>query len=397
MSESLWERFVRAFTLIELLVVVAIIAILAAMLLPALAAAREKARRTACKTNLQQIGDGQESYLSDYGEYFPGWPGMENKPNHRCDEQGLYKDPVLGKTIACIPLDDGSHNTNDVLYAMFRGGLVNWRTIGIGTKLTTDGQAKGDLNRAPVGLGYLLSLNYMPDARALFCPSARRLPDLTTYGEDGLHWLHQFRGLGGTDGRALTHGDYSDSSVRGDALTGDNDADACWLVRGQYNCRSAAVMLGRGGALYFNTVETMAGTRPIVTTLTLSPCFRTPKHLLGRALLSDTFDKGYYSGGMTRDYGAALWHHKDGYNVLYGDYHAAWYGDPMHRITSWPIKSDGATWTNGLTPVPDHIYDLFRTVSHSTGPGTVDGISGAQIVWHMFDEAAGVDVGTVAY
>ena len=143
----------KGFTLVELLVVIAIIGILIAMLLPAVQAVREAARRTQCLNRLRQLGLAAHNYESALGTFPPAkladttavdrdeaWERLTNHQQTGCLVAML---PYLEQNNMADLLHDIADNPNIDLDDGYPSGFTTWRN-------TADGIAAGLTNRLSV-------------------------------------------------------------------------------------------------------------------------------------------------------------------------------------------------------------------------------------------------------
>ena len=156
----------RGFTLIELLVVIAIIAILAALLLPALAAAKRKAKLAQCQSNFHQVYAACYIYATDYSDYFP--PDTTHVGDNNFN------------------LIQGEHYT---YFFLSPSGVSPANVPGLIVK-------QGIQNNVFDNLGYLYETHGIGDAKALWCPS---FPPTALIGSDP--YSHPWLSTEAGDGR----------------------------------------------------------------------------------------------------------------------------------------------------------------------------------------------------
>jgi hypothetical protein len=409
--------------------------------------------------NLKQTGLALASYTGDYGGYYPSWIGWgaaveqfrkycyyssqwDGRWDCRKGVQGTeestdrydhYYLQALGPGMSFPIYFTGKEGTEPLKPQAGYWGAM-WRLVGGGVG-HVNRQTTGNLNNVPHGLGLLLTGGYLGEATTFYCPSATGMSTglgVAYRQNPGAGNLSEWRTAGGFDANALLYGNWYPNAV----YTGSSSTPRKTVVLSHYAYRN--IPLGNTRGWHYGDhpsnrggdgtdLRALAGTRPVIGAKMGQPFFRTDRELLGRALVSDAWDKGSNEDGLKRDPatylpdvepaisetrtipGMGIAAHRSVYNVLYGDGHTAVFGDPQEKLVwhsqGWGHSSNprGAVYFMGT-----HYGLLYynHTWSGSSGGNIGNagvfsansrGVGGlfqhtAYSIWHEMDTAAAIDV-----
>jgi hypothetical protein len=336
-------------------------------------------------------------------------------------ETGIYEGTNANGSVGRVYMV--SHSTSGNGYVNFYNAVGYFRNIFCGSNvLTGTGTGtKGDMNVGPNGVGFLLTNAYLPSPGSYFCPTSENMPPTQVWGSaaypnqpfQAATKPGDLKRAGVVDGETMMKGDWSWMGyvTQGSAWDVNNQR---W-VQSHYNYRLVPFTAMGGspstnGCDFYNAnwnnflsapdeskvpMVRMHATRPDRIVKLGEPVFKTQKMLGGRAIMCDTFDKALILGsaGDALRAGYGVYGHRDGYNVLYGDWGARWYGDPEQRVIWWTSVDPsltayfGVRWGMSVNALTD-----MTTVNHPTPQITLRA-NGPVRLWHLMDNAGGEDVG----
>ena len=252
-TEPLERQERLAFTLIELLVVIAIIAILAALLLPALAGAKERAKRTGCVNNVHQFLLAAHMYGNENDQRLPSGASDSNTPNGVLDDSipvlsGIIRTQMIQyagsyKMLGCPSLG-APFNTAEGWYESGYGFVIGYNYLG--------GHANTPWPLLPGGGEAWFSPQKMTEISANVGPGSPLLTDMNDWSP----------GYGGSivphsrNGAVQAGGDFSNKGADGAAsvdlgATGGNignlDGSVIWRAIKKMQLRRGSQQYGADG------------------------------------------------------------------------------------------------------------------------------------------------------
>ena len=342
MQHHLLKRLKRGFTLVELLVVIAIIGILIALLLPAVQAAREAARRTQCANNIRQNALSVLNFEGTFGHLPAGAAYGTKTSTTGGGGTDRYGNPISGTTTSArteyslflliLPFVEASpvYDQYDFLSAGGVYGNEHLTSLQLETFLCPSGDAQGrtwggDRFARSNYAANFGSSSQAPYAVPIFEPA---VPSSRGLGYDGASFETDgaFRLQEGDAGRRLKKivDGTSKTVMLGEILAGQNDEVVDSSDRGDLRGTWAHVWMGSASYTHWLSPNASAGDALWEFWCDDSPAEGLP--------CEPQPTKGGGLPGSGGNYAAARSHHPGGVNVAFVDGHGRFYQDTVDLI-----------------------------------------------------------------